>query len=257
MDTLQQAAFYAGTSGLVLPVPNKQYYPPQFRDGPRLAYYASLFNSIEVNSSFYKVPMPTTIKKWAEIVPHNFRFTYKLWRDITHCKSLAFDPAAVNHFMTVINHAGHKKGSLLVQFPPSVKAGSMPQLVQLLNTIRQADPDLQWDTAVEFRDKSWYQPNTYRLLDELQMGLVLHDLPASATPLMETEVNFMYLRFHGPNGGYRGSYQDDFLNEYAQYIRDWQSEGKRVYTYFNNTMGNAVQNLVTLNTFVNNFINFN
>src|SRR5262249_30420523 len=52
--------FYLGTSGLVLPVPNKQHFPEEFKAGTRLSYYASLFNSIEVNSSFYKVPRPAT-----------------------------------------------------------------------------------------------------------------------------------------------------------------------------------------------------
>lgn len=250
MNTAQNLPFYSGTSGLVLPVPNKQAYPPEFRDQPRLSYYASLFNSIEINSSFYKVPMGATVKKWADSVPDNFRFTYKLWREITHNKGLAFDAAAVARFMDVINEAGAKKGSLLVQFPPSVKADSLPQLMQLLRIIRQTDPALQWHTAVEFRHQSWYQEKTYRLLDEYQMGMVIHDLPASATPLMETEANFIYLRFHGPNNGYRGSYSDDFLQEYAAYICDWLADGKTVYAYFNNTMGAAVHNLATLNSMV-------
>ncbi|MES2277518.1 MAG: DUF72 domain-containing protein [Bacteroidota bacterium] len=250
METAQHGQFYSGTSGLVLPVSNKQSYPPEFQDQPRLTYYAALFNSIEINSSFYKVPMAATVKKWAGGVPDNFRFTFKLWRNITHNKGLAFNPADIERFMAVINQAGDKKGSLLVQFPPSVKAEAMPQLANLLNSIRQNNLDHAWDIAAEFRNKSWYQEKTYHLLDSLQMGLVLHDLPASASPLMETDANFIYLRFHGPNGGYRGSYPDDVLSEYAQYIRDWQVDGKKVYAYFNNTMGNAVQNLQQLNSFV-------
>jgi uncharacterized protein YecE (DUF72 family) len=82
--------------------------------------------------------------------------------------------------------------------------------------------------------------------------MVQHDLPASAAPIMETEAGFIYLRFHGPNGGYRGSYTDDFLQEYAYYINDWLADGKTVYAYFNNTMGAAVHNLATLNSMVKN-----
>ena len=250
MDDLSASKFFSGTSGLVLPVPNKQAYPVAFQDQPRLAFYASLFNSIEINSSFYNPPMGNTVAKWSSIVPDNFKFTYKLWRDITHNKELIFNPENVFRFMGVINRAEAKKGSLLVQFPASVKADRIPQLENLLNYIRQADPDMQWQTAVEFRHVSWYQDSTYYLLDKYGMGIVLHDMPASAAPLMETEANFIYLRFHGPNGGYRGSYTDDFLQEYASYIQDWMADGKTVYAYFNNTMGSAIDNLISLNKFV-------
>lgn len=197
--------------------------------------------------------MGVTVKKWAESVPDNFRFTFKLWRDITHNKQLIFEPLAVEHFMNVINNAGNRKGSLLVQFPASLKAECAPQLENLLQHIRQADPEGAWQTAVEFRHASWYQDKTYYLLDRYQMGMVIHDMPASATPMLETEAGFIYLRFHGPNGRYGGTYPDDFLQEYAGYIQQWLTEGKAVYTYFNNTMGEAVTNLVSLNSFVKNY----
>lgn len=245
-----KGSFYSGTSGLVLPFRNKQSCPPEFHDKPRLAYYASLFNSLEVNSSFYKVPMAATVKKWADGVPDGFKFTYKLWRDITHNKELVFNPADVDRFMQVIAHAGDKKGCLLIQFPPSIKIGSVHQLQKLLISINSADPAHEWKIAVEFRNSNWYHEDIYRLLDEHNAGMVLHDMPASFAPLMETEADFIYLRFHGPNGGYRGSYNDAFLAEYAQYIHDWQQDGKEVYAYFNNTMGDAIKNLMTLNSYL-------
>src|SRR3954471_1854482 len=112
--------YRSGTSGLVLPVPNKQAFPPEFRDKSRLTYYASLFNSIEVNSSFYKVPMGSTVRKWANEVPDDFTFTFKMWREVTHGKGFTPDMGDIDKFMQVINEAGNKKGSLLIQLPPSV-----------------------------------------------------------------------------------------------------------------------------------------
>lgn len=242
----QQPNFYGGTSGLTMPVKNKQAFPPEYQDKTRLQYYASLFNSIEINSSFYKLPIGKTVAKWADSVPDDFRFTYKMLRDITHNKELAYNPDDIHRFMASINHVGDKKGSLLIQFPASITIDRMPQMQRLLYDISQADV-AGWDIAVELRSKTWYTEDVFRLLDEVQMGMVLHDMPASAAPLQDTEVDFVYLRFHGPGGGYRGSYEDDFLSEYASYIRDWQADGKRVYAYFNNTMGAAVFNLMTLN----------
>ncbi len=98
MPPSDKPILWIGTSGLVLPVPNKQAFPEAFRRGSRLAYYATLFNSIEVNSSFYRVPMPVTFSKWASEVPAGFRFTVKLWQGITHVGGLRFLPVDVNRF---------------------------------------------------------------------------------------------------------------------------------------------------------------
>ncbi|MEJ7692980.1 DUF72 domain-containing protein [Daejeonella sp.] len=99
--------FYSGTSGMALPVPNKAAYPPEFQERSRLGYYAHLFNSIEINSSFYKIPMARTVAKWAAEVPDDFRFTYKLWRDITHVKEFLFKDEDVHRFMQ-FNGAVHR-----------------------------------------------------------------------------------------------------------------------------------------------------
>src|SRR3954468_13262626 len=76
--------FRAGTSGVTLSEPNKLHFPLEFQDKHRLIYYASKFNSIEINSSFYKIPLCRTYKSWAEMVPQDFQFTIKLWQGITH-----------------------------------------------------------------------------------------------------------------------------------------------------------------------------
>lgn len=241
---------YTGTSNVVLPVPNKQAYPPQYQNKSRLCYYGSLFNSVEVNSTFYKLPLARTIARWTDEVPENFRFTFKLWQQVTHQKGLAFNPDDVHRFMSIINHAGDKKGCLLVQMPPSTTFNIF-QLNHLINTIKQADESRAWPIAIEFRNRSWYDESVYDMLDEQGVSMVLHDLPASAAPMRLGDSSFVYLRFHGPQGGYRGSYDDDFLHEYAQYAKEWVADGKAVYAYFNNTMGEAVKNLMTFNDYLN------
>lgn len=243
-------SYYSGTSGLLLPVPNKEFYPEDFKDKSRLCYYGSLFNSIEINSSFYKVPMASTVAKWSGEVPVNFKFTYKLWRGITHNKGLVFNPRDVYDFIGRISNAGDKKGCLLIQFPGSIKPVHIRELDQLLGEVRKADPENQWKVAVEFRQQSWYQSETYQILDHYGMGLVLHDKLKEGGYLIDPAVDFVYVRFHGPDGDYKGSYDDDFLYEYATYIKEWLTEGKEVFTYFNNTMGSAIRNLETLRKYV-------
>jgi len=247
---LQFKNYYSGTSGLLLPVPNKLYYPEAYKEKSRLCYYASLMDSIEINSSFYKMPLGTTVHKWAADVPERFRFTFKLFKEITHNKDLAFDPVLVSRFFEVIGNVGTKKGCLLVQFPPSVRIGQFGQLKFLMSVLRDNDPQLEWNIALEFRHPSLYISEIYELLDAYQLGMVIHDKIPANSPVMETHPDFVYLRFHGPGGDYRGSYSDDVLYEYASYITDWLREGKKVYVYFNNTMGAAYADLNLLRQIV-------
>jgi uncharacterized protein YecE (DUF72 family) len=238
-----KGSFISGTSGLVLPVPNKQAFPPEYRDKSRLTYYASLFNSIEVNSSFYKVPMGSTVRKWAESVPDHFRFTFKLWKEITHGKGFTPDLNAVDKFMEVIDQVGSKKGSLLIQLPPSVTVEKSGQLEQIFERVQ----DKNWQTAIEFRHPSWYIPEIYEIADEYQVSVVLHDMPRSYNKELNKKATFVYLRFHGKEGDYRGGYTDEELGQHAQHVKEWLSQGKDVYVYFNNTIGDALQNMTTLN----------
>ena len=248
MKYLSQSELYSGTSGLILPVKNKLFYPVEYQEKSRLTYYASLFNSIEINSSFYKIPMGSTVRNWADQVPEDFRFTFKLWREITHNKNLEFRNNDVAHFFDIINHSASKKGCLLAQFPPSLKVDMLRQLEKLLQSISQADPERSWKTAFEFRHSSWYQKEVFEMLEENGIGIVAHDKPGSITPFFDSKVSFKYLRFHGPNGDYKGRYSDDFIHEYAGYIKEWIQEGKTIYAYFNNTMGDAIKNLDFLNS---------
>jgi len=241
--------FYSGVSGLVLPVPKSQY-PPEFQDKSRLQYYASLFNSLEVNSIFYKLPRSSTIANWVESVPDNFRFTFKLSKTVTHVKNLEFAANDVAAFMKTIEPVGDKKGCLLVQFPPGLKVEKLHQLQNLLDVIGEATHDTNWKIAMEFRNSSWYEREVYELLDEYNFSVVIQDIPASATPIEAQKSDFIYLRFHGPEPRYRGSYCDEDLMAYAKRIKKWLKNGKTVFCYFNNTMGDAVNNLQTLNSYV-------
>jgi uncharacterized protein YecE (DUF72 family) len=241
--------FYSGTSGLDLPVPKSQY-PAEYQGMSRLQYYASLFNSLEVNSIFYKLPRSATIANWAESVHGNFRFTCKVSKAITHAKGLHFSAKDVDDFMAAVENIGEKKGCLLAQFPPSLKIEMLHRLQSLLETLGEATQNNGWKLAVEFRDPSWYEREVYELLEEYQATLVIQDIPKSATPLNHVKGDFVYLRFHGPEPRYRGSYRDEFLQRYAEYIKTWLSEKKTVYTYFNNTVGAAFENLQALNSYV-------
>jgi uncharacterized protein YecE (DUF72 family) len=243
--------FYSGLSGLQLPIP-KYKYPEEYKDSSRLTYYASLFNSIEINSSFYKLPLQRTVSNWVNQVPSDFKFTFKLWREITHCKGLEFNEDHIEQFFNVIGMAASKQGAVLIQFPPSLGITNIHQLDHLLRAVIRINEEHKWDIAIEFRNKSWYQDDTYDLLTQYGCSMVIQDIPRSATPLIDhSQEKAIYVRFHGPTGNYRDSYSESFLAEYATYIKEWISDGKTVYAYFNNTMGDAYNNLRSLSRFVN------
>lgn len=246
-------SFHSGLSGLQLPIP-KYLYPVPFETASRLTYYSSFFNSIEINSSFYKIPQAATVAKWSASVPDNFRFTFKLWKEITHNKNLIFKQEDVVAFLKSINAVNEKKGCLLIQFPPSLGIEYRLQLDKLLRYITEIDIMRGWNIAVEFRNKTWYHQPVYDLLKDYNATVVIHDIPKSATPLIEYPSDFIYIRFHGPTGNYQDSYAEDFLNEYTTYVNDWIEEGKTVYVYFNNTMGDAFKNLSTLNSLLHDKI---
>ena len=239
--------FRAGTSGLVLTEPNKKAYPVEFQAKSRLIYYASRFNTIEINSSFYKMPRGLTYKKWAEDVPDDFQFTVKLWRGITHEKE--FSQNDLQSFMAAVDNLGKKKGCLLVQFPAQTGL-DIPGFNRLMESITKLNSVQPWRIAIEFRHVKWYNKTVFAILDEFNASLVLHDMPKSVPTEVNEKASFIYLRFHGEKGDYRGSYSDHYLEERAVEIQSWQNQGKDVYVYFNNTIGNAALNLVKLQTLV-------
>jgi uncharacterized protein YecE (DUF72 family) len=236
--------FRAGTSGLVLREPNKQAFPEEHKQKTRLAYYATLFNTIEINSSFYQPPQPVTFTKWSHMVPDDFQFTVKLWREITHARGFVFRPTDIAVFMKAAASLGKKKGCLLIQLPPSVTRGRINHLKQLLEEVQSAGQG--WRLAVEFRNKGWYNDDTWRLLKAFKATAVLHDIPSSVIHEPPEDGEFVYIRFHGVKGDYKGSYERCHLQAYAARIQSWLAQGKDVYTYFNNTIGDAVGNLETL-----------
>jgi len=242
--------YYTGTSGLVLPVPNKLFFPDAFKDRSRISYYASLTNSIEINSSFYKVPRRSTVEKWQQEVPAHFRFTFKLFRGITHQKDLLYDPGLIPSFFDVLAGVADKRGALLVQLPASIRMAHYARLKVLLCALRDHDPGRHWKIALEVRHPSLYAGEVYELLDELNMAMVIHDKKRAEAPLRENKTDFIYLRLHGPDGHYGGSYSDAVLYEYAGYIKEWIAGGKTVFVYFNNTLGQAFANRRTLQEYV-------
>ncbi|WP_443946987.1 DUF72 domain-containing protein [Pedobacter sp. AW1-32] len=251
MDLIKRIeGLYLGTSGLILPVPNKTYYPEEFKDKSRLSYFGSLFSSIEINSSFYKIPLFRTVEKWKMEVPEDFRFTFKLFKEITHARFLDYSSEVLAEFMYNISAIGDKGGCLLLQFPPSLDIKLSGKLEKLLGDIVTLKRGMNWNIALEFRNPMWFEQPTFDLAKAFEASIVIHDKGGFASAYHQTGTEIVYMRFHGPSGNYRESYENAFLYEQAGYIYEWLNEGKTVFVYFNNTLGSALNNLATLNKYI-------
>ncbi|UAY51223.1 DUF72 domain-containing protein [Ferruginibacter albus] len=234
-----------GTSNIVLPG-NKSTFPKEFHDKSRLEYYSSLFNSVELNSTFYKVPLSSTFEKWSKEVPADFKFSVKLWKEITHAKELKFKKTDIDLFLKRIELLGDKKGCLLFQFPGKITLKYFDQVENLLKTIIDSKHSNHWNIAVEFRDVSWYVEEGFELLDEFKASMVLHDFSKIKSNRVNKQASFVFIRFHGLLGDYKGSYDDVYLEAKSKQIKEYMQGGKDVYVYFNNTIGDAFNNARTL-----------
>ena len=241
VSTIHKGSLRIGTSNITLPG-SKRLFPEEFRDRPRLAYYASLFNSIEINSTFYKLPQAKTIERWSAEVPEGFQFCVKISKQITHAKDLQYNPADVVEFMRIVQFPIAQTGCLLVQFPGKITVNYFQQVASLLALLTKHNLTSHWRIVIEFRHLSWYNDTVYALLDKWKAALVLHDMPASQQLSVHNAAGFVYRRFHGVAGDYRGSYSLSALAAFGNEIEEWRQSGKDVYLYFNNTVGDAFEN---------------
>ncbi|WP_052417218.1 DUF72 domain-containing protein [Cellvibrio mixtus] len=233
---------------------NKENFPDEFKSGTRLQYYSTLFNSLEINSSFYKTPQPQTFSKWEHEVNNDFRFTVKMSRDITHSKKLDFHPEDLEKFMDAARHIESKKGALLIQFPASITADYCFKIEDLIKQTQSLQGASKWDIAIEVRHNSWHNMATYNMLTRHGASMVFHDMPTSKTPLDQSATNIIYIRFHGAAGDYKGSYRIDDMEKYIELIIHSYKIGKTIFVYFNNIIGNAYENALSLQHYIREHI---
>jgi uncharacterized protein YecE (DUF72 family) len=132
-----------------------------------LDYYARRLNGVELNGSFYRTPPETTLSNWASQTPAAFRFCMKANRGLTYSAE-GFDRVGLARiFGERIAPLGERLGPVLLQFPPARKLS-----VHLLDSLLGA---LGRPAAVEFRDESWFEPDTYRVIREHRGALVVTD----------------------------------------------------------------------------------
>jgi len=211
---------YIGTSGFIYSKWRGKFYPEDVPKFKYFDYYAEHFNSLELNSTFYKIPKETTVKSWKyKLKKYNMKMSIKANQNITHKNKLQ-KPELALEFTGLLNPIKEYLGAILFQLPPSLKYD-----YELLDNFLSALPD-EYKYAIEFRHKSWYNDKTYTILKQNKTALVWHDFDQPF--VLEKTARFTYTRFHGYTGKYKGRYPDEFL-------RTIINRTKNGFCYFNNT----------------------
>ena len=203
-------------------------------------HYASNFDTVEINNSFYRLPESSTFANWAARAPMRFLFAVKASRFLTHMKKLKDPEEPVERFFSRARSLGRHLGPVLYQLPPGFKL-NLDRLKDFLHVLPR---DVQH--VIEFRDSTWYTDAVFSLFERHRIALCLHDMPGSATGRLRVGP-VVYVRFHGASGRYDGSYPDDRLEDWAAWLDEQLSVGTDVYAYFNNDVGgHAPRNARTL-----------
>jgi len=229
-----------GTSGWYYDHWKGRFYPEKLPKSEWFGYYAEHFNTVEVNNTFYHLPSEQTLKNWHSRAPQNFLYAVKANRYITHIKRLKDPSDALERFFRAVGLLKENLGPVLYQLPPSLHKdlGLLESFIKLLGKKPPA--------VFEFRHKSWYEDDTFKLLERHGSAFCIHDLAGCQTPRIIT-ARSIYIRFHGTTGRYSGNYTDKMLAGWAEWIRQNAKSVKAVYAYFNNDVsGHAVKNAKTL-----------
>lgn len=217
-----------------------RFYPEKLRKDKWLEHYAQHFDTVEINNTFYHLPREQTMVNWHDRVPAGFLFAVKASRYITHIKKLRNTAEEVERFFALASLLGEHLGPILYQLPPNLHK-DLSRLDEFIASIPMRDR-----AVFEFRHASWYEQDTFDLLNRRGVALCVHDMGDKAPPRVVTG-GLVYIRFHGTNGRYQGNYPDHLLQEWADWMKSQIGDARAVYAYFNNDIsGHALNNARTL-----------
>jgi uncharacterized protein YecE (DUF72 family) len=196
-----------------------------------------VFDTVEVNSTFYRLASRDAVARWIEQTPEHFVFALKASRYLTHIKRLSdLDQGIQRYYERIEPLVGTPKlGPVLWQLPETFHRDD-ERLAGALGAL----PDGRH--CFEFRHQSWFVPEVYALLREHGAALVIGDAPERPFQTHEMTADWTFVRFHYGARGRRGNYSESELETWAGRIAAWR-ERVEVYAYFNNDWeGFAVKN---------------
>ena len=242
-DTSKPAGLFVGTSGWSYEHWQDIFYPEHLAKKGRFVYFASQFSTVELNATFYRLFPEKTFKKWAAQAPEGFVYAVKLWCWITHRKRLKGVQTDLQTFLARAALLADHLGPILVQLPPNMHRND-DVLKEFLKSLIETQKALKksFRVTIEFRHRSWFDEDVYRILTRFHVALCLADMPKLEFPRQVTG-DFIYVRFHGRSQLYRSLYDKETLIDWSNWLSGWLRKGNDVFVYFNNDFdAHAVRN---------------
>ena len=223
-----------GCSGWVYRDWRGTVYPADLPQRRWFESYATRFDTVEINATFYRLPTANAVEHWAEQAPSGFVYAAKLGQFGSHRMKLRDAASWLPNHLDRVCRLGAALGPTLVQLPPRWRrdAGRLDEFLAI------APRTLRW--AVEVRDPSWLHDDVFAVLERHRAALCLHDLLADHPWIRTTD--WTYVRFHGPdarNQKYVGRYGGRRLWRAAERLAEWADDGVDAYVYFNNDYDGA------------------
>ena len=225
-------SLHLGTIGWSYNFWKGKFYPNNVASKEFLAYYSNKFDTVEVDSTFYRIPTAQAVTKWESQTPSNFLFSFKFPRVITHIKMLKACERETKLFLERTNHLGGKLGALLLQFPPIFGVDRFSDLADFLQNLPK-----NHRYVVEVRDNRWLNSDFYSLLRANDVALAWVDSPSMPQSDIATS-DFLYIRLEGDRSkvsGTLGKIEADKvegLKMWAEKIKPWLKKNMEVYGYF-------------------------
>jgi uncharacterized protein YecE (DUF72 family) len=216
------------------------FYPDDVPRKRWFEHYTQVFDTVEINNSFYRLPQTKTMQDWHDRAPRHFMFAMKASRFLTHMKKLKDPESPLELLFERAAPLAGKLQVVLYQLPPRWKL-NLERLEHFASALPRGVRH-----AIEFREPGWYDEKVYALLERHRVALCLHDMPGSASP-REAIGPFVYVRFHGAEGKYAGGYPVPTLRSWSDWLSSQMRAGSDVYAYFNNDVGgHAPRDALTL-----------
>jgi uncharacterized protein YecE (DUF72 family) len=259
-----------GTSGFSYADWKGLFYPPKLASRAWLGYYATRFDAVEINLTFYRSATAATLSRWLDSVPAHFAFALKASQTITHRKRLLACEEDLDQMVQEFSPLGSRLSCVLFQLPPSLTVDE-DRLERFLTaaSAKLASAQIRPRLAMEFRHPSWNAQDVLARLAGHGWAVVIHDMEQSggwgihhgkvgsgalwftAEQLIDLFLPLLYLRFHGATGLYAGEYGAARLKPWAALAETAIEHERPVHAYFNNTTaGAAVEDAARFGTMI-------
>ena len=207
-----------GTSGFSYKEWKQNFYPPDLAAAGFLSYYATRFDAVEIDSTFYRMPTPQTLDAWAQATPEHFRFAIKSSQKITHREKLAVPSESLGYMLGLLERLGARLGVVLYQLPPFFKY-DLGRLQAFLETLPKVPK-----SALEFRHVSWFNDDTFRVLEANGVALCINDNDEFECPVKLT-AKHTYVRLR------RDEYGAEARSAWKERLREFDAQGVEVFAF--------------------------